>query len=199
LRAVLQCLRDRLTIDEAAQLGDQLPMLVCGNYEARDPAGKPKKIRTREDFLALLATRLAYAPVVPEDAARAVFQVLEKHVAPGEVSDVIQVLPQEDMLDLAVHIIETKAGHFPSRRNSRIITRTPSRSSSRRSSKKKQRGEKVEKRKEYGRAQVVNLMDALRQSAALKRRGARSQPPRNATDHRRTPANRPNVRSRKAG
>jgi uncharacterized protein (DUF2267 family) len=28
LRAVLHCLRDRLTMDEAAQLGDQLPMLV---------------------------------------------------------------------------------------------------------------------------------------------------------------------------
>jgi uncharacterized protein (DUF2267 family) len=96
LRAVLHCLRDRLTIDEAAQLGDQLPMLVRGiYYEAWHPAGKPEKIRSREDFLARMATRLAHAPIEPEDAARAVFQVLERHVAPGEVSEVIQVLPQE--------------------------------------------------------------------------------------------------------
>ena len=84
LRAVLHCLRDRLTIDEAAQLGDQLPMLVRGiYYEAWHPAGKPEKIRSREDFLAGMATRLAHAPIKPEDAARAVFQVLERHVAPG--------------------------------------------------------------------------------------------------------------------
>ena len=39
LRAVLHCLRDRLTVDEAAQLGDQLPMLVRGiYYEAWHPA-----------------------------------------------------------------------------------------------------------------------------------------------------------------
>jgi uncharacterized protein (DUF2267 family) len=96
LRAVLHCLRDRLTINEAAQLGDQLPLLVRGiYYEAWHPAGKPEKIRSREDFLARMATRLAHAPIEPEDAARAVFQVLERHVAPGEVSDVIQVLPKE--------------------------------------------------------------------------------------------------------
>ena|ERR1700724_2202810 len=96
LRAVLHCLRDRLTINEAAQLGDQLPMLVRGiYYEAWHPAGKPEKIRTREEFLGRIATHLSHAPIRSEDAARAVFHVLERHVAPGEVSDIIQVLPQE--------------------------------------------------------------------------------------------------------
>ena len=97
LRAVLHCLRDRLTVDEAAQLGDQLPMLIRGiYYEAWHPAGKPEKIRTREEFLARISTHLPKArPINPEDAARAVFQVLEKHVTAGEISDVIQALPQE--------------------------------------------------------------------------------------------------------
>jgi uncharacterized protein (DUF2267 family) len=44
LRAVLRGLRDRLTIDEAVQLGAQLPMLVRGIYEAWDPTGKPEKV-----------------------------------------------------------------------------------------------------------------------------------------------------------
>ena len=96
LRAVLHCLRDRLTIDEAAQLGDQLPMLIRGiYYEAWHPAGKPEKTRSREEFLARVATHLAHAPIQPEDAAHAVFEVLEKYVSPGEVSDVIHVLPRE--------------------------------------------------------------------------------------------------------
>lgn len=96
LRAVLHCLRDRLTIDEAAQLGDQLPMLVRGMYyEARHPAGKPEKIGSREEFLVRVATHLANAPIEPADAVRAVLQVLEQHVSPGEIHDVIQELPQD--------------------------------------------------------------------------------------------------------
>jgi uncharacterized protein (DUF2267 family) len=97
LRAVLHCLRDRLTVDEAAQLGDQLPMLVRGiYYEAWRPAGKPEKVRSREEFLSRIAAHLAPTrPISPEDAARAVFAVLENHVSPGEIRDVIDVLPRE--------------------------------------------------------------------------------------------------------
>jgi uncharacterized protein (DUF2267 family) len=96
LRAVLHCLRDRLTIDEAAQLGDQFPMLVRGiYYEAWHPAGKPLKIRSRADFLARIATNLAHAEIESADAARAVFQVLKRHVTPGEIKDVVQELPAE--------------------------------------------------------------------------------------------------------
>ncbi len=43
----------------------------------------------------MVVTHLTQAPFELEDAARAVFQVLEKPVAWGEISDVIQDLPQE--------------------------------------------------------------------------------------------------------
>src|SRR6185312_14880455 len=53
LRAVLHTLRDRLTVDEVAQLGAQLPMLIRGlYYEGWDPSGKPLRERHREQFLA---------------------------------------------------------------------------------------------------------------------------------------------------
>src|SRR4051812_27609642 len=53
LRATLQALRDRLTVEEAAQLGAQLPMLIRGfYYEGWNPTGKPLKERHKEQFLA---------------------------------------------------------------------------------------------------------------------------------------------------
>lgn len=97
LRAVLHCLRDRLTTDEAAHLGGQLPMLIRGiYYEAWRPAGKPEKIRSREEFLTWVDTRLPYTALINrEDAVRVVFQTLENHVSAGEIGDVVQSLPKE--------------------------------------------------------------------------------------------------------
>jgi uncharacterized protein (DUF2267 family) len=97
LRAVLHSLRDRLTINEAADLGDQFPMLVRGiYYEAWHPAGNPEKIRSLQDFLDAITARLPpQQPVDAESAARAVFRTLENHVSPGEIRDVIDVLPKE--------------------------------------------------------------------------------------------------------
>jgi uncharacterized protein (DUF2267 family) len=97
LRAVLRTLRDRLTINEAAQLGDEFPMLVRGiYYEAWHPAGKPEKIRSRVEFLSVITVRIAMKQSVdPEDAARAVFRTLENHVSPAEIRHVMRVLPHD--------------------------------------------------------------------------------------------------------
>jgi uncharacterized protein (DUF2267 family) len=97
LRAALHALRDRLTVEEVAELGAQLPMLVRGfYYEGWDPTGKPLRVRTREAFLARVAQEFrADERVDPEQVTRAVFTVLSNRISEGEIEDVKHVLPAE--------------------------------------------------------------------------------------------------------
>jgi uncharacterized protein (DUF2267 family) len=97
LRAGLHALRDRLTVEDAAQLSAQLPLLVRGIFfENWVPAGKPLRIRHREQFLALV--REKYAPrhdLGPDEIVVALFRVLMRHVSGGEVTDIMLTLPEE--------------------------------------------------------------------------------------------------------
>src|SRR5918996_3501248 len=97
LRATLHALRDRLTVEEVAQLGAQLPMLIRGfYYEGWDPTGKPLRVRHREQFLERILQEFRRDDDIdPEEVARAVFMVLEKRVTEGEIEDVKHVLPTE--------------------------------------------------------------------------------------------------------
>jgi uncharacterized protein (DUF2267 family) len=97
LRATLHALRDRLTVEEVAQLGAQLPMLIRGfYYEGWDPTGKPLKERQKEAFLARIEGYFSGDESVdPEQVARAVFTVLSNRVTEGEIEDVKHILPAE--------------------------------------------------------------------------------------------------------
>ena len=97
LRATLHALRDRLPVNEAAQLGAQLPMLIRGfYYEGWHPANKPVKVRHRDEFLEQIAQECRTSLDAPiDEVVRAVFQVLERHVTPGEITSVIRALPDE--------------------------------------------------------------------------------------------------------
>jgi DNA end-binding protein Ku len=65
----------------------------------------------------------------------------------------------KDMLDLAVHIVDTKIGHFkPQEFQDRYEDALKE------LLRKKQRGEKIERVREPAPSNVINLMDALRQS-----------------------------------
>jgi uncharacterized protein (DUF2267 family) len=97
LRTTLHALRDRLTVEEVAQLGAQLPMLIRGfYYEGWDPTGKPLKVRHKEQFLAWIEQQFrGDESIDPERVARAVFTVLSNRVSEGEIEDVKHVLPAE--------------------------------------------------------------------------------------------------------
>jgi uncharacterized protein (DUF2267 family) len=96
LRTVLHALRDRLTVEEAVQLGAQLPMLVRGfYYEGWTLKGKPHKERHKEDFLDHVKTAFKDDVTVrPESIVRAVFKVLERYTSEGEIEDVKNILPK---------------------------------------------------------------------------------------------------------
>jgi uncharacterized protein (DUF2267 family) len=96
LRAVLHALRDRLTVDEAVQLGAQLPMLIRGlYYEGWCPRGKPAKTHKAEFLDAIRHQFPGPDRLHPEVLARAVLKVLSRHVSPGEIRDVKAILPAE--------------------------------------------------------------------------------------------------------
>ena len=103
LRSVLHALRDRLTVNEAADLGAQLPVFVRGvYYEGWTPAKAPAKQRSRDEFVGAVQERIAGAGVPPinaDAATRAVFAVLTKHCDPGEIADVGAQLP-DDLRDM---------------------------------------------------------------------------------------------------
>jgi uncharacterized protein (DUF2267 family) len=96
LRGLLHVLRDRLIVDEVAQLAAQLPMLVRGiYYEGWDPARTPPKWKEPE-FLARFAEEAALEPAQePVVALQAAARVLRRHVTPGETADVLGILPTE--------------------------------------------------------------------------------------------------------
>jgi uncharacterized protein (DUF2267 family) len=97
LRATLHALRDRLTVEEVAQLGAQLPMLIRGfYYEAWDPTGKPVKERHREQFLARIRQQFrGDESIDPQAVARAAFKLLAARITEGEIEDVKHVMPAE--------------------------------------------------------------------------------------------------------
>ncbi len=80
-----------------AQLGAQLPMLMRGfYYEGWDPSGKPVKERHVEQLLARIAREFRRDDVLEtERMARAVFALLKRRIADGEIEDVKSVLPDE--------------------------------------------------------------------------------------------------------
>lgn len=96
LSTVLHKLRDRLTINLAAHLGAQLPLLIRGvYYDQFEPGKMPSEFRSREEFVTEVAEWLSDTrPVDPEEAIRSVFRMLSRHISEGQVSKVRDALPK---------------------------------------------------------------------------------------------------------
>lgn len=97
LRTVLQALRDWLPVNEAVDLGAQLPTLLRGvYYEHWRPATVPVKQRSKADFLARVDHAFRTDPIIfTPDAVGAVFELLSGKVAAGEIKDVRHALPSD--------------------------------------------------------------------------------------------------------
>jgi uncharacterized protein (DUF2267 family) len=97
LRAVLHTLRDRLTVDVAAKLAAQLPTLIRGiYYEDWDPSRTPLAIHDVNAFLDHVAHEGHMAGETEASiAVTAVARVLRLHVTPGEIDDVLAVIPDK--------------------------------------------------------------------------------------------------------
>jgi DNA end-binding protein Ku len=92
--------------------------------------------------------------------------------------DIKDVKVPKDMLELATHIVETKKGEFePEKFEDRYEDALKE------LLKKKQKGEKIERPKEAAPSNVINLMDALRQSVKAERSEPRK-PARSSGRHR---------------
>lgn len=96
LRAVLHQLRDRLTLEEAVDLGAQLPLIVRGlYYEGWRPHKVPRKIRAKDAFLDELSKEVLPNTYPVDWAVTTVFALLASHCDPGEIADVIGQLPDD--------------------------------------------------------------------------------------------------------
>lgn len=96
LRVVLHQLRDRLTPEEAVELGAQLPTVIRGlYYESWRPSRTPERIRSKQAFLDEITMKLLPRRHNPERVVQDVFALVAHHCDPGEISQVIDQLPAD--------------------------------------------------------------------------------------------------------
>jgi DNA end-binding protein Ku len=108
-------------------------------------------------------------------------------------NDYFDDIPDEkiakDMLDLAGHIVDSKAGHFDPQEFEDQYE-----SALKDLLKQKQAGKPIERPQEPKRSNVVSLMDALRKSLETEGGASRKKPASPSSAHRRAPAKRPSRR-----
>ncbi len=109
-------------------------------------------------------------------------------------SDIEEVKVPRDMLDLAMHIVETKRGKFAPEKFEDEYE-----DALKELLRKKQKGEKIEVPEELAPSNVINLMDALRKSVQGERGGGERRKLPRKVGHRASAKRRPSGHRRQAG
>lgn len=94
LRTTLQALRDFLTVDEAADLASQLPLLIRGIYfEGWVPSKTPAHPRSVDDFLDRVNKAFEQEPLLdPDIAVSSVFTLLRSKISFGEYDQITRAM-----------------------------------------------------------------------------------------------------------
>ena len=101
MRSVLRALRNRLTIEESFQFISQLPMAIKAVYvDGWKVRLNPSKLKHIEDFRTEVIREDDIAALkdfdhdgAVDEAIKAVFVVLARHISPGEIEHVLNALP----------------------------------------------------------------------------------------------------------
>lgn len=96
LRTVLHALRDRLTVEEAADLGAQMPMLIRGlYYEGWAPSMMPVKM-SKEEFIDRIRQEFIFdIEGGIDELVKTVLDALRRYVTEGEWEEVRSALPKD--------------------------------------------------------------------------------------------------------
>lgn len=96
LRAVLQTLRDQLSVDEAAQFAAQIPLVLRGSfYECWNPQTMAPRTLGKDDFISAVKAKLAPVGNLRYEIDKGVLAallVIKRHIGRGEMDEVIGAL-----------------------------------------------------------------------------------------------------------
>ncbi|HMG93472.1 MAG TPA: DUF2267 domain-containing protein [Chryseolinea sp.] len=102
LTSVLHTIRDLLTVEGSLHLISQLPLLIKGIYVSGWHLGAKEKIKDKDQLieqLLLQNTRTGPTDFGTDEKAlnnlMAIIRVLQRHVSPGEISDIKAQFPLE--------------------------------------------------------------------------------------------------------
>ena len=100
-KAVLNTLRDCMTIEEVHQFAAQIPMIWVGMlFDGYDPSGKPLRL-SRQGYFDAVGEKFGPNPINAETSTKAVAKVLKEKLSKGEYDDVVGQL-QDDLKPLFV-------------------------------------------------------------------------------------------------